>query len=96
MPNELWEEWRQSTASGHPLETDTELYSDIMLAVRVLGMRYPVYMAETTSLERWMYRMFLALERAKELHRQERVQRFRDAAQQAHTVAHAPHASRMP
>lgn len=58
----------------HPLEQATFLYGDVYIAVRVFGMRYPVYLAETTPDERHLYRLFLVLEQQKERYAQKKHQ----------------------
>jgi hypothetical protein len=62
----VWEEIISTPAPLHPLERQTELYGDVFIAVRIFGMRYPEYMAQTTRHERYLYRLFLVLEAKKE------------------------------
>ena len=69
--------------STHPLEHDTLFYHNVYIALRVLRMRYPVYMRTTTPAERRMYRLFMALEMAKENHSEQKRQARMDAERKA-------------
>ena len=78
---------------GHDLDETTQLYVDIHIAVELFHMRYPVYMAQTTPLERQLYQLYVALKSHKEEHvhwHAENDQKARQVARQAVDVNARP------
>ena len=72
----------------HPLEQATFLYSDVYIAVRVFGMRYPTYLRDTTADERHLYRLFLVLEGLKERYAQHKNQEELERQRRLRAITH--------
>lgn len=82
----MFQRLRQPSVALDDLDTNTPLYADCYVALRILGMRYPDYMHATTPKERALYHLFLALESLKEQRMYEKMQTdaaAKDAAYQA-------------
>ncbi len=71
---------------GHDLDDTTQLYIDVHVAVELFHMRYPVYMAVTTPLERTLYQLYLAMKGEREKHIQWHAENDSKAAQNARTA----------
>lgn len=69
--------------SAHDLDHHAPVYIDCYVALDLLHMRYPAYIAATTPQERLLYRLYAALKSAKEQHVMERMQQESDAQRMA-------------
>ena len=70
ITEEVWDAMRIPRFIGHDLDETTTLYIDTHIALDIFHMRYPVYMALTTPMERKQYQLYLALRGEKEKHAQ--------------------------
>ena len=77
----------------HPLDDHSPLYVDVYIALRVLGMRYPEYIAQTTREERALYGLLMSLENLKESHAIERSKQDADMRDQAYGAIEMPYRS---
>lgn len=59
------------------------MYADLDICLKILHMRYPEYMASTSGWERYLYRLFLALDAAKTRYAQEQRHRLLEAEREA-------------
>ena len=84
ITEEVWDAMRIPRFIGHDLDETTTLYIDVHLALDIFHMRYPVYMAQTTPLERKLYQLYLSLKGEKEKHAQWHAENDSRAAQNAH------------
>ena len=74
ITEDVWSEICTPKAVSSDLDSNTPLYIDCYVALRVLGMRYPEYIRITTPQERILYQLFLAMESAKEERAHKRAQ----------------------
>ena len=77
-----------------PLEHDTRLYTDMYVALRILGCPYSEYIHRTTPWERRLIMLFLLLENAKHAHADEQSEQQRQAREAARSVVPTFHGLR--
>lgn len=80
----MFQRLRQPSVALDDLDSNTVLYADCYIALRIFGIRYTTYIATTSPRERALYQYFLALENLKEQRAHEKIQADADAKDAAY------------